>query len=230
MAASRSVFYLTVNERERNVVQERLRVIEITTATSYAIQLARRRGRSEVGPEELLLGCLQSLSRFGIVRFGPWTIDLEPLGVDWLQSPARGAGPKVAYSADAVTVFDLAARIARADHATDIRLEHLLAAFTAHDCPLMMELRQDYGIDSAAWRAAAASVQPPVPAGEPAVETNDFLTPEQAAEALGIHVQTLRAYIRSGKLPAARIAGERSLRIRRHDLNKVLEPLVPDMP
>jgi excisionase family DNA binding protein len=53
----------------------------------------------------------------------------------------------------------------------------------------------------------------------------DYLSPEQAAEALGLHAQTVRAYIRSGKLPAMRVAGERAIRIRREDLEKVLEPL-----
>jgi excisionase family DNA binding protein len=53
----------------------------------------------------------------------------------------------------------------------------------------------------------------------------DYLTPEQAADALGLHAQTVRAYIRSGKLPAMRVAGERAIRIRREDLEKVLEPL-----
>ncbi len=51
------------------------------------------------------------------------------------------------------------------------------------------------------------------------------MTPEEAAEALGIHVQTMRAYIRSERLPAFRLAGERAIRILRTDLEKVLEPL-----
>jgi excisionase family DNA binding protein len=53
----------------------------------------------------------------------------------------------------------------------------------------------------------------------------EYLTPEQAAEELGIHVQTMRAYIRSERLPAFRLAGERAIRILRSDLEKVLEPL-----
>jgi excisionase family DNA binding protein len=60
-----------------------------------------------------------------------------------------------------------------------------------------------------------------------AAAARDYLTPEEAAAALAIHVQTLRAYVRSGKLPALRLAGERAIRIRRGDLDKVLEPLVP---
>jgi excisionase family DNA binding protein len=54
----------------------------------------------------------------------------------------------------------------------------------------------------------------------------EYLTPEEAAEAFGIHVQTMRGYIRSGRLPAFRVAGERVIRIRREDLEQVLEPLV----
>ena len=60
-------------------------------------------------------------------------------------------------------------------------------------------------------------------------KTQEYLTPEEAAEALGIHVQTMRAYIRSGRLPAFRLAGERAIRILRSDLEKVLESLGGEM-
>ena len=74
---------------------------------------------------------------------------------------------------------------------------------------------------------------PPVgaKANHPAIETKrarDYLTPEDAAEELGVHVQTMRAYIRSGRMPAFRLAGERAIRILRTDLEKVLEPLNED--
>jgi excisionase family DNA binding protein len=36
---------------------------------------------------------------------------------------------------------------------------------------------------------------------------SEYLTPEQAADVLGVHVQTVRGYVRSGKLPASRLAG-----------------------
>jgi excisionase family DNA binding protein len=51
----------------------------------------------------------------------------------------------------------------------------------------------------------------------------EHLTPEEAAEILSIDVQTLRGHPRSGKLPALRLAGERAIRIRRSDLEKVFE-------
>ena len=50
---------------------------------------------------------------------------------------------------------------------------------------------------------------------------------ESAAEYLGVHVQTVRSWIRSGKLPAARLAGQKSIRIRGRDLESVLEPIDP---
>jgi len=194
-------------------------------AASLAIALAKKRGLAEIGPDELLLGCLQAIAQFGIAQLGPWTFDLEDLAVDWLAQPDRPA-PKVAYSQRAVDFLDLAARIARADASAAIRIDHLLAAFAAETDGLMGRWKLDRGITSAAWRAAIAQLSP-APVSSPRSDDRDYLTPEEAAGALSIHVQTLRAYVRSGKLPALRLAGERAIRIRRQDLETVLEPLVP---
>jgi len=204
---------------------------DVEAATSNAIQLARARGYSEVGPDELLLGCLRTLSRFGVTRLGLWTFDLQELGVDWQRLPESGSS-RVGYSDAGVLVFDRAARIARADGSAGIQVEHLLVAFAEEEGGLMGELRKTHDIQSAGWRAAIAELpQPRREAVPPARElpiAREYLTPEEAAEALGIHVQTVRGYVRSGKLPALRIAGERAIRIRRADLDKVLEPLVPE--
>jgi excisionase family DNA binding protein len=206
-------------------------------AASLAISLAKKRGRDELGPDELLLGCLLAIAQFGIAEVKPWTFDLEELAVDWLAQPDR-TGPKVAYSQRAVDLFDLASRIARSDGADSIRVDHLLVAFAGETEGLMGQWKRDRGITSAGWRAAIAQLWAPSAdrgiagrageSGVPATATvRDYLTPEEAAEALSIHVQTLRAYVRSGKLPALRLAGERAIRIRRNDLETVLEPLVP---
>lgn len=199
-------------------------------AAAFAIQQAKRRGSSEVTPDELLLGCLRVISQFGIVTFGEWTFDLEAMGVDWLESPDK-KGAKPAYSQGAVEVFDRAVRIVKAEGTNGIRIDHLLVALWNEDNGLMGELKRAHGMTSAGWRAAAAQLSSSrqlKEAGtqEPAREiARDYLSPEQAAEALGLHAQTVRAYIRSGKLPAMRVAGERAIRIRREDLEKVLEPL-----
>jgi excisionase family DNA binding protein len=210
-------------------------MIEAESAALFAISLTKKRGLDEIGPDELLLGCLQARSQFGIVELGGWIFDLETLGIDWLEDPGMRA-PKVAYSEGAVEIFDRAARIAKADGASSMRVEHLLAAFAAEESGLMGELKRAHGITSAAWRAALFGGREH-PGRERAVAAaasadggalGEYLTPEQAAEALGVHVQTLRAYVRSGKLPALRLAGERAIRIRRGDLEKVFDPAQPE--
>lgn len=196
-------------------------------AARTAITITKERRLPEVGPNELLLGLLLEASRFGIAVIGPYQIDLEELGFDWLQTGAPSAGaPKVVYSDAVVALFDRAALIARVDGCgAAVRLEHALAAFASETSGLMARLKRDHQITAASWRAAAAQLRSPEPTEPP---VTDYLTPEQAAETLNIHVQTVRTYVRTGKLPALRIAGERAIRIRRSDLAAVLEPLTPN--
>lgn len=52
-------------------------------------------------------------------------------------------------------------------------------------------------------------------------------TPEEAAAYLQVHVGTVRNWIRSGRLPASRLAGQRAIRVRASDLSRVLEPIEP---
>jgi excisionase family DNA binding protein len=202
---------------------------DIDIATAWAISLAKRLGSSEITPDELLLGCLQAKSQFGVVQIGPVTLDLEKLGIDWLRHPEKPE-TKVAYSAGTVEVFDRAALIARVGGESKVGVDHLLAAYAADEGGLMGRLKEEYGITSAMWRAALAQSaqmsRKPAEAAESGAA--EYLTPERAAEVLGIHVQTVRAYVRTGKLPALRLAGERAIRIRRSDLEKVFEPVVPE--
>jgi excisionase family DNA binding protein len=50
---------------------------------------------------------------------------------------------------------------------------------------------------------------------------NEFLTTEERAAKLKVHVQTVRRYIREGKLKAIRLEG--AYRVRRGDFQKFLE-------
>jgi excisionase family DNA binding protein len=199
------------------------------TAAGFAITLAKQRGRAEVGAEELLLGALQAAGRFGVAEVGDAVIDLAEFGVEWETLPAKSLA-KVGYSGEVVGLLDRAAAIARADAAEAIGVEHVLAAFANRDEGLMGELKVRHGFTSVSWRAALGRLpREPRTVGKPEARgeraQRDYLTPEEAAETLGVHVQTLRGYVRSGKLPALRLAGERALRIRRSDLETVLEPL-----
>ena len=204
-------------------------------AASFAIFAAKQSGANEVTPDHILLGCLRAISRFGIATLGPWSLDLEALGVDWVRQPGGGRS-KVAYSEEAVGLFDRAALIAKSTGDSGVGVNHLLAAFAAEEGGLMGELKRMHGITSAGWRAAVARIgvddtngtmagAGPEGAGSEKKIAREYLTPEEAAEALGVHVQTMRAYIRSERLPAFRLAGERAIRILRTDLEKVLEPL-----
>jgi excisionase family DNA binding protein len=204
---------------------------EADVAIAFGISQAKQRGAEEVAPDDILLGGLWSISKFGIVSLGPWTIDLEALGVDWLYQP-EGPKPKVAYSEGAVRIFDRATQIAKSARAP-VEVVHLLAAYALEEEGLMGELKRAHNITSTSWRTAIAQISAPHPNGgspTPTPEKKEYLTPEQAAEALGIHVQTMRAYIRSGRLPAFRVAGERAIRVLRTDLEKVLEPLGVEKP
>ena len=204
---------------------------DIDLAASFAIFEAKQCHANEVLPDHVLLGCLRVISRFGIATLGPWSLDLEPLGVDWVRQP-EGPRPKVAYAQETAELFDRAAQIAKSAGDSGVNVNHLLAAFAAAECGLMSELKLAHGITSASWRAAIARLgaeqtngTKPDRVGSDKKNAREYLTPEEGAEALGIHVQTIRAYIRSGRLPAFRLAGERAIRILRADLEKVLEPL-----
>jgi len=195
------------------------------TVAAFAITQTLKRGLPEITPDELLTACLLVVSQFGIAQIGQWEIDVESLGIEWLET-SENSTSKVAYSDASVEIFDRAARIAKSSGSSTMRLPHLLAAFAGRDAGLMGDLKQTYGITNAGWRAAIARMPVARAEGPGAVErVSEYLSPEEAAEALGIHVQTLRGYVRSGKLPARRLAGERAIRIRRSDLDLLLEPL-----
>ena len=106
------------------------------TYPSFAIFAAKQRGDTEVTPDHLLVGCLRAISRFGIATLGPWSLDLEALGVDWMRQP-DGPRPKVAYSQEAVDLFDRAAQIAKSAGESRISVNHLLAAFATEEAGLM---------------------------------------------------------------------------------------------
>lgn len=194
-----------------------------------AISLAKRDQVEAVETDHVLRACLLSLSRFGIVRLGGLVIDLEDLGIDWMDAAATSKEdqPKAGYSANTVALIDRASAICRADRAGRLQLVHLLAAFAGTVSSDLMAQLARRGIDSAAWRAALADLDAPTAgasAGTVAIPA-EYVSPEQAAEILGVHHQTIRGYIRSGKLPALRIAGERAVRIRRQSLDRLLEPV-----
>ena len=199
---------------------------DILAATSRALAYARDRSDPEVQVDDILLGALQVVARLGVAVFGELTFDLSPYG----PVPARdgSSGPRPRYAPDSARLFDRASSFARADGDAKVRLVHLLAAFSDTESRMLKALMESHDFDGVQWRAAllawdrdAFSRNDPTPARD------DVLSVDDAAATLGVHAQTIRGYIRVGKLPAYRIAGEKAIRVLASDLFGLLEPLEP---
>lgn len=203
----------------------------VVRAGRAAIARAKSDGRTHVLPDDLLIGVLQTVARFDIVRVGRWIIDLQVV-CDPV-APANANGLEVAWSVETADLFDRAAGIARLDGAARVDIVHLLVAFAPETTGLMGDLKERFNIDQTSWRAALAEWRPfPSPyevrGSDSAGRSPELLNPDEAAELLGVHTQTVRGYIRSGKLPAHRLAGERAIRILRRDVFALLEPVSSD--
>jgi excisionase family DNA binding protein len=205
----------------------------VITGAAHAIERARARGVDAIEPDDLLAGLLLAVSRFGIVDLGALAVDLDALGLRY-DLPPPDPLPKPGYTEATIAAFDRAARIARTDGPGPMTPLHLLVALADPSLPTFALLVQRHGLTASHWRRLLAGIEPPAapaPRGNgsatpaPADPLHGLLTPEQAADLIGVHIQTLRGYIRSGRLPAFRVAGERALRIRRDDLHGLLEHL-----
>jgi excisionase family DNA binding protein len=217
----------------------------LSQATKAAIRHAKKRKSFKVNKDDLLVGILKVISRFDIVQIGQLTIDLEDIqGISRdgdMDEPANIGNQKVAYSSSANEIFEKAAYIARKDNSPKVEAVHLLVAFADENNGLMAQLKEKYGFSGRDWRVALSdwqsfsseqtSMDSKISIGaKPMVDFSEkqFFSPDEAAEFLGVHVQTIRGYIRLGKLPALRLAGERALRIKREDLLALLEPFKPE--
>ena len=55
------------------------------------------------------------------------------------------------------------------------------------------------------------------------IERRDWLTTEEAAEYLQVHLDTMRRWARTGVIPAAKLGNRGGFRFRREDLDAFLE-------
>ena len=105
----------------------------VSQATQAAIKRAKSQDKAEVDQDDLLVGLLQTISRFNIVKLGSITIDLEDFEdtsvYDEKGKSLKSVTKKVAYSASANAIFEKAAMISRSDKCTTVRGVHLLVAF-----------------------------------------------------------------------------------------------------
>jgi excisionase family DNA binding protein len=186
-------------------------------------RIARDLGSSEATLDMFFLAYLEVTSRFGFFSFGPVTIDARLIedivygsAVRTVTTPTERPG----YSDDLVRFFGRLSQEAARSGRRRIDELTLLLAFMRTTEGLPGRVFGELGVraedvETFAQRRGAAVDRP----------RERLYSPEEAAEYLGVHVKTVRGWIRSGRLPASRLAGQRALRIRASDLDRVLEPV-----
>lgn len=172
-------------------------------------------------PVELLnanfLAFLRATSQFGIFRFGPVTIHLAPVEQAVLASRGK-SWPSEGQERDAGLTRLIAAEKRRRGGLALDEL-HVLLAFMRIGVGVPGDVFGELGVTPEQVEAYAAT-----PEEQEAEALEPLYSPEEAARYLKVHVQTVREWIRSGHLPAFRLAGQKSFRIAARDLRKVLQP------
>jgi excisionase family DNA binding protein len=170
----------------------------------------------------LFFAYLLEASRFGLFSYGPITIDVATVEDRYLRSlkPKRTDQPH--RPADSYIDFfkRLGEELVRAKTRRPSELTYLLAFMRTNE-GLPAQVFGELGTSPESVEAFAREQASPGGSSE-------FLSPEDIARRLDVNVQTVRAWIRSGKLPASRLAGGRILRVRESDLCAILEPVDPD--
>ena len=171
----------------------------------------------------LFFAYLAETARFGLFSYGPITIDVATVEDKYLRSlkPKRADGPHM--PADSFRAFydTLGQELERAKIRRPNELTYLLAFMRTKE-GLPARVFGELGTSPEAVEAFARE-QASAPSGP-----SEFLSPEDIARRLDVNVQTVRAWIRSGKLPASRLAGGRILRVREADLEAIFEPVDPN--
>jgi excisionase family DNA binding protein len=165
------------------------------------------------------LAFVRLLGRFGVFTFGPISIS-----VDHLEDAVEHA-----YRTRSVSMPDdgfarLFEQVRQEMHRTGSQRPnelHYLLAFMRINEGVPARVFGELGVSPEQVEQHARSPRPSRPVEE------RLYSPEEAAVYLGIRVETVRAWIRSGRLRASRLAGQRVLRIRASDLEAVLEPVQP---
>jgi excisionase family DNA binding protein len=168
------------------------------------------------------LAFLRRVERFGYFTLGPITIDVRLIEdiVERTTVPSASDPPPVG---DDLTRFSrvLMEEVQRSGRRRIDDL-HILLALMRFPEGLPARVFGELGV-------SPEEIEEHVRSGgaQPGGTGERLYSPEEAAEYLGVHVQTVRSWIRAGRLKASRLAGQRSLRIRAGDLATILEPVDP---
>jgi excisionase family DNA binding protein len=169
----------------------------------------------------LFVAYLLEQARFGSFIYGPISIDVAVVEQTFARSYRRASDPLGRAPLDPSARRFLAAvarERARSGH-TRVDELHWLLAFMRIAEGLPGRVFGELGVSREEVERFARGDAPPTRGRE------QLYSPEQVAEYLGVRVDTVRAWIRSGRLPARRLAGQRVLRIKESDVDGLLEPL-----
>ena len=175
--------------------------------------------RSSAAIDMFFLGYLRLLARFGIFSFGPITIHIPTIEeVVFRTVPLAERGDASAL----VRFTELVGEEQAGSGSRQINELHALLAFMKLNAGLPGRVFGELGVRPEEVEEFARVGYPPPR------DLERLFSPEEAADYLGIHVQTVRAWIRYGRLRASRLTGQRALRIRASDLESVLDPVEPE--
>lgn len=168
---------------------------------------------------------LRHFARFGYFTFGPISIDVRLVEDIVERTIPRGvaAGPPP-WADDLVAFSHRLMDEVRRSGRRRIDEIHFLMAFLKTREGLPARVFGELGVTSEMVEAYVRQGG----VGRPLLE--ELFSPEEAAAYLNVKVQTVRSWIRTGKLKARRLAGQRALRISASDLQSVLEPVGPTAP
>lgn len=183
---------------------------------------ASRLGCPEVTVDLQFLVFLRRVSRFGFFHFGPLAIDVRIVeALVERQLPRGRSVQSPGLAEDAVRFSRLLMEEAKRSGTRRVDELVYLLAFMRWREGIPHRVFGELGVSPEAVFRFARDQRPS------GTDPERLYSPEEAARYLGVHVQTVRAWIRSGRLKASRLAGQRALRIRASDLDSVLEPLEP---
>lgn len=178
-----------------------------------------RMGGDAISVDLLFLVYLRKMARFGYFHFGPITIDVRLIEEIVERTVSRRGESSNSFADDAVRFSQVLMEEVRKSGGQRIDELHYLLAFMRVGEGLPGRVFGELGVTP----EQVAEYARRGPESTPAPER--LYSPEDAAEYLGVHVQTVRSWIRSGRLRASRLAGQRALRITSTDLKSVLEPI-----
>lgn len=198
----------------------------ITEMRQIEWDLARRLDYAAVSPDIEFVAFLRSLSRFGFFVFGPVTIDVNVVEEILLRTHPHGEGgpehPPVSEDYVQLTAAVWTTVTNSGSRRTDEL--HMLLTFMRWGQGLPARVFGELGVSPEAVEGYVANLGR---APSERMVAERLYSTDEAADYLGVHPQTVRGWIRAGRLTASRLAGQKSIRIRASDLQAVLEPIEP---